>query len=391
MEKPERPAPRRPEKNTRCDQHGEAVGLFFLFCLLVGVIACLLTPDRETSSAENRKLAQRPAFSWEALKDGKYFSAWESYTADQFPLRDGWITLDFRASRLMGARQAGGVYLCKDNYLMEPPATPNEEALGRNLQAINDFAGRHGDLRINMAVVPNAAYVLRDKLPANAPVRDQMKDLQEMAAQLQGVSFIDVTPGLAGHADEPIFYRTDHHWTSLGAYYAFLEAAPGLGLENPPTAFDVLPVSTNFEGTLSSRSGCHTVADVIELYVPQGDVQYYVSIDNQRMATMYDKTKLEGRDQYAVFLGGNSPRVDVTTTGETGRNLLVFRDSYANCFLQFLIPCYDRITLLDPRYYYGDADSVISQGKITDVLFLYNANTFFEDKVLAEVLTPPQE
>lgn len=371
-------------------EHGEASGLFLLFALLVGVLFILFTPDREASASENRKLAQRPAFTLSALVDGSYFAAWEDYIADQFPGRDGWITLDFRSSRLMGARQAGGVYLCRNNYLMEPPAAPDEESLGKNLQAVNAFAARHGDLRISMSIVPNAACVLEKKLPKNAPVRDQKKDLQAIAGQLQGVAFLDVTEGLSRHAEEKIFYRTDHHWTSLGAYYAFLEMAPGLGLENYNTEFDVFPVSNNFEGTLASRSGCHAVADVIELYIPKTDTQYYVTVDSQRKATMYDKEKLKERDQYAVFLGGNAPRVDVTTTGETGKSLLLFRDSYSNCFLQFLLPCYDKIVLLDPRYYYGDADSVVSQEGITDVLFLYNANTFLEDKVLSEVLTPPE-
>lgn len=380
----------RSEKQRGWGEHGKLIGVFFLFCLLAGVVLNLLVPDRETSSAENRKLAQRPKLTWAGLADGSYFSAWEGYTADQFPGRDGWITLDFRFSRLMGAREAGGVYLCRDSYLMEPPASPDEEALAKNLRAINDFAARHGELRVNMCVVPNAACILKEKLPQNAPVRDQKKDLQALASQLQGPQYLDVTEGLSRHAKEKLYYRTDHHWTSLGAYYAFLEMAPGLGLENYATEFDVFPVSNNFEGTLSSKSGCHTVADVIELYLPKEEVQYYVTVDGQRRATMYDREKLEERDQYAVFLGGNAPRVDVTTGGASGKNLLMFRDSYANCFLQFLLPCYDHIILLDPRYYYGDANSVVAQENVTDVLFLYNANTFLEDRVLSEVLTPQE-
>ena len=387
MERPRRLA-QRSEKDLRWAQHGEAVGLFFLLCLLVGVLSALIAPDRETSSAENRKLSQRPGFSLSALVDGSWFTAWEDYTADQFPGRDSWIALDFRASKLLGAKEAGGVFLCKDHYLMEPPAAPVQESLGQNLQAINDFAARHTDLHITMSVVPNAACILADKLPKNAPVRNQRQDLADIAAQLQGVTYLDTAPGLSQHGDEPLYYRTDHHWTSLGTYYAFLEMAPGLGVEPPAEGFDVLPVSTSFEGTLSSRSGCHQVADVIELYTPKGELPYYVTIDGQRTATMYDRSKLQERDQYAVFLGGNAPRVDVATAGDTGKNLMVFRDSYTNCVLQFLLPCYDHIVLLDPRYYYGDADSVVTQEGITDVLFLYNANTFMEDKVLMEVLSP---
>lgn len=369
-------------------EQGAFLAIFLLLCLLAFALVNALARDREYSPAENRKLAQLPKFSLSALTDGSYFAAWEDYLADQFVGRDTWITLNLQASRLLGAKEAGGVYLCADDYLMEPPAAPDEEALKRNLDAINAFAARHENLQLCMSVVPNAACVMAEKLPANAPVRDQRQDIQDIAARVQGVSFLNVTDALAQHADEAIYYRTDHHWTSLGAYYAFSDMAAGLSIEQPSEEYDVFPVTDSFEGTLASKSGCHAVTDVIELYVPKTDIEYYVTVDGERTATMYDREKLEEKDQYAVFLGGNDARVDITTTAETGRTLLIFKDSYANCFLQFLLPYYDRIILLDARYYYGDADSVISREGVTEVLFLYNANTFLTDRVLADVLAP---
>lgn len=369
-------------------EQGAFLAIFLLLCLLAFALVNALARDREYSPAENRKLAQLPKFSLSALTDGSYFTAWEDYLADQFVVRDTWITLNLQASRLLGAEEAGGVYLCADDYLMEPPAAPDGEALKRNLDAINAFAARHENLQLCMSVVPNAACVMAEKLPANAPVRDQRQDIQDIAARVQGVSFLNVTDALTQHADEAIYYRTDHHWTSLGAYYAFSDMAAGLGIEQPSEEYDVFPVTDSFEGTLASKSGCHAVTDVIELYVPKTDIEYYVTVDGERTATMYDREKLEEKDQYAVFLGGNDARVDITTTAETGRTLLIFKDSYANCFLQFLLPYYDRIILLDARYYYGDADSVISREGVTDVLFLYNANTFLTDRVLADVLAP---
>ena len=369
-------------------EQGAFLAIFLLLCLAAFVIANALTRDREYSSAENRKLAQVPKFSLSALLDGSYFAAWEDYLADQFVGRDTWITIDLQASRLLGAKEAGGVYLCADDSLMEAPAAPDEAGVNRNLDAINAFAARHEDLKISMTVVPNAACVQAEKLPNHAPVRDQRQDIKDIAARLQGIDFLDVTDALAQHKDETIYYRTDHHWTSLGAYYAFSDMAAGLGIEQPTAEYDIYPVTDSFEGTLASKSGCHAVTDVIELYVPKTDIEYYVTVDGERTATMYDREKLNEKDQYALFLGGNDARVDITTTAETGKTLLIFKDSYANCFLQFLLPYYDRIILLDARYYYGDADSVISREGVTDVLFLYNANTFLTDRVLADVLEP---
>ena len=87
-----------------------------------------------------------------------------------------------------------------------------------------------------------------------------------------------------------------------------------------------------------------------------------------------------------MFFGGNYSRLDVTTTADTERALLIFKDSYANCMVQFLYPYFDHITIIDPRYYYDNIDLVIKSEGITDVLFLYNADTFLGDTSLADVL-----
>ena len=304
------------------------------------------------------------------MKDGSWFSDLESYTADQFAGRDFWIALRLRFLKLTGQKESNGVYLCSGDYLMEPPADPPQDS--RNVEAINAFAARHTDLRLNMAVIPNAACILADKLPKNAP----------------GISFLDVSAALSAHTDGQLYYRTDHHWTSLGARYAFEAMAEKLGIPQPVQNYDTYTVSTTFEGTLASRSGSHAAYDTVELYVPQTDIEYYVSYGDaaETSATIYDRSALDQKDKYTVFFGGNYPRVDVYTTAETGKTLLLFKDSYANCLMQFLYPYYDHIILIDPRYYYDNVESVISREQVTDVLFLYNANTYFEDTSLADVL-----
>ena len=319
------------------------------------------------------------------MKDGSWFSDLESYTADQFAGRDFWIALRLRFLKLTGQKESNGVYLCSGDYLMEPADPPQDS---RNVEAINAFAARHTDLRLNMAVIPNAACILADKLPKNAPVRDQSADLTALAGSLQSISYLDVSAALSAHTDEQLYYRTDHHWTSLGARYAFEAMAAQLGISQPIRNYDTYTVSTTFEGTLASRSGSHAAYDTVELYVPQTDVEYYVSYGDaaETSATIYDRSALDQKDKYTVFFGGNYPRVDVYTTAETGKTLLLFKDSYANCLMQFLYPYYDHIILIDPRYYYDNVESVISREQVTDVLFLYNANTYFEDTSLADVL-----
>ena len=360
--------------------------------MMVSMMFMMMTRSIACTKRIVEVLDERPAITDDsakadaAVKDGSWFSDLESYTADQFAGRDFWIALRLRFLKLTGQKESNGVYLCSGDYLMEPPADPPQDS--RNVEAINAFAARHTDLRLNMAVIPNAACILADKLPKNALVRDQSADLTALAGSLQGISFLDVSAALSAHTDEQLYYRTDHHWTSLGARYAFEAMAAQLGISQPIQNYDTYTVSTTFEGTLASRSGSHAAYDTVELYVPQTDVEYYVSYGDaaETSATIYDRSALDQKDKYTVFFGGNYPRVDVYTTAETGKTLLLFKDSYANCLMQFLYPYYDHIILIDPRYYYDNVESVISREQVTDVLFLYNANTYFEDTSLADVL-----
>lgn len=368
-------------------QRRQGMLLFALLAIVILLLtaAQIIQPDRASSESENRKLAQLPTFSWDALTDGSYFSAWEDYLADQFFRRDDWITLDLQFRRAVGASEVNGVYLCADGYLMEPPTEPQNT---EKIAAINAFAARHASVNIDVAVVPNAACVLSDKLPAYAPVRDQRADLRELADSLQGVEFCDVTDALLAHADEQLYYKTDHHWTSLGARYAFEAMASALEIDAPVADYEVYTVASDFEGTLASKSGSHAVTDCVDIYLADTDIQYYVTYtgSGERSGSMYVRDCLNDKDKYTVFFGGNHARVDIQTTADTGRCLLLIKDSYANAFVQFLFPYYDRIIMLDPRYCYDSADTVMQREGVTDVLFLYNANTFFADTTLPELL-----
>lgn len=365
-----------------------AASLALLAVLLT--LANLFAPDRAFSEQENRKLAGFPVFSLQRLADGSYFADLEKYTADQFVGRDMWISLRLRAGRLLGQKESNGVLLCRDHYLMELPAAADTKNVSRNLSAINSFAAQHPELNMYLTVAPNAVSILQDKLPRNAQIPDQRQQLQDLRSGLAGVQFMDVTEALSAHSNEPLYYRTDHHWTTRGAYRAFEAMAPQMGIDDPITDYEIYTVSERFEGTLASKSGSHGVCDSIEIYAPKTQTEYYVEYpDSQKtVCSMYQRDCLEQKDQYTVFFGGNHPRVDVVTTAQTGRSLLLLKDSYANCFVPFLMPYFDRIIMIDPRYYYDSAEALLARYEITDVLFLYNASTYFTDHSLADVLTP---
>lgn len=362
----------------------------FAGMVLLLVAASIIQPDRKISDEENRVLTTFPKPGIENIKNKEYMTALEDYSSDQFILRDLWIRLKVRCDLLVGKREFNGVYLGKKKYLMQIPVGMDEKNTKENLEAMNRFRQKNSDLRMNALIVPNAAYIMKDYLPLGAPVRDQGEDMNYIKKQLSGgIGLIDITETLRKHVDEGIYYKTDHHWTSRGAAYGFNAAAKQLEIEGLVSDYKIYTVATDFSGTLASRSGYHKVKDTVEVYQPENvEYQYLVSdSDNEeKRPTIYDRKALEGKDKYQVFFGGNHAMVDIVTTNDNQRRLLVFKDSYANSFVPFLIPYYNEIIMIDARYYYENVNMLIENKGITDVLFLYNMDTFLNDNSLGDVL-----
>ena len=369
--------------------HNVILAGMVLLILLLFFFINLITKDKDFSEAENRNLAQSPALTAAALADGSYFSALSDYASDQFFGRDRWMSMKLWAETTMGRKDASGVFFGKNDILFGTPETPDEDALNRTISNLNQFTAAHSDLSIRMMLVPDAAMILSDQLPDHAPIRDQLQDITEINNRLSGsIQHLDVTGALTAHADEYIYYKTDHHWTSLGAYYAFTACAGQLGIADPVTDYDIYTVSDSFEGTLSSKSGSHKTKDTVQIYVPQSQIRYYVtdSDSTQRTCSIYQSSALEHKDKYTVFLGGNYPKVEISTTADNQRVLLLFKDSYANSFVQFLWPYYEKIIMIDPRYYYDSLDPILTTENVTDVLLLYSADTFVTVTSLSDVL-----
>lgn len=362
----------------------------FLFFLIIAFAFNLFSKDKKYSESENRMLAQKPEFSMANLASGKYMKDMEDYVTDQFFIRDKWINLKVLEDLTLGKRESNGVYIGKKDHLMEIPTAPNQKSLDNNLDAISNFSASHPDINTVMTLIPNAAYVYNHLIPRNAPVRDQEADIKYVQSAVgTSLNFVDLTKTMTSHKDEEIYYKTDHHWTTLGAKYAFDALSTALGIDSPTQEYTIYPVTHNFQGTLTSKSGYDKGMDTIELYIPQNvntDCVVNFVDEGKRTASMYESSALENKDKYEVFFGGNHSRVDISTPMEGKKNLLLFKDSYANCFIPFLVPYYRNIIVIDPRYYYENIESLITDNEITDILFLYNVNTFLGDTSLGDVL-----
>ena len=365
------------------------LGLLFFLLPVIVLVSSIILPDTGFSEKENRILASRPALKLDQIISGGYEKQFETYENDQVPLRDMWITLKATTDRLMGKVEENGVYLGKNGYLMEAFNAPSQTQYDATVNAMTSFAQKHPDLKQYALIAPNSVNILKSNLPAFAPADDQNPWIDKLKDSLTsaGVTFIDIRDTFTDHKAEDLYYHTDHHWTTLGAYYAYLQAAAVMGIDISSDSYDKAPVSQTFKGTLSAKSGFRSgETDELDVFLPNGDntlssVVNYVD-EQKKSASFYDTSKLNTRDKYALFFGGNHAQIKISTPTESNNTLLVLKDSYANSFVPFLAQHYRKIIMIDPRYYYGDLEQLLQVENVQEVLYLYNANTFFADTSL---------
>lgn len=369
------------------------VGIIFILTLFLFLIINVIVPDREKSVQENRMLATKPKFRLSSLISGDYDEKFEAYMDDQFVGRDMWRKLKVTVDRICGSRLENGVYIGRNGQLLEQIEVADENHLAANIKAIKSFSESQKKIPVRMMLVPDAANVLNHSLPALAKPEDQTQMFSMVRKDLgDSVEWIDVSTELNKHKTEKIYYKTDHHWTTLGAFYAFQATAPSLGIEGDLSGKYVShAVSSSFNGMLASKSGVNLgEKEQIDIYVPtEEDTDLIIDYvdEGKRSTSLYDSSKLKEKDQYTVFLGGNSSLLDIRTVSTSTKRLLLVKDSFANSFIPFLTPYYREIVVVDPRYYSGTINDLMDSYRISEVLFLYSGNTFFKDNNISGVFT----
>ncbi|MGB4587965.1 MAG: DHHW family protein [Clostridiaceae bacterium] len=364
---------------------------FFIFAFVwAGLILWnITTPSKVFSENENRYLAVLPKLTGEKFINGEYMNGLDEYVDDQFVIRDEWIGIKVVLERAILKQEINSVYFAKDNYLIEKhnDSDVSEEQAEKNRDDVLEFIKKQesilGKDRVKFMLVPTASEILTDKLPlfAAGSGYNQNAYLDKMASVISKGSLIDVRNILNKHKDEYIYYRTDHHWTTLGAYYAYVQWAETLEF-NPidKEQFDIHLVSDQFYGTLHSKVNTNVKPDDLYLYELKEEMSYHLTYNLvDKTDTLYDLKKLEGKDKYSVYMGGNNALIEVQTNNMNGRKLLVIKDSYAHSCVPFMVNHFEKTYMIDLRYYNGDMDDFILDNEITDVLVLYNVMGFVED------------
>ena len=349
--------------------------IFSAVCL--GMLAgYVFGSDSGFSDMENRFLQKRPAVTAASVADGSFMDAFETYTSEQVPFRNALVKCRAVMVWLTGASENDGIAKGKDGYLFDK-VTSESDRLSRNIAIMKTFAENAGR-DVYIAVAPTSTWINEDLLPAGMPVLDEKACEDELKSALAGVEnahVLDLYDALASHRDEQLYYRTDHHWTTAGAGYAYAAIASEMGLPVKDITQYEKHEAHDFYGTHYAKyKGIGVTADTIEYYdVPVDELV----LEGRTVYSIMDAEKLSGYDKYAAFMYGNDGRYEVKAEKGAGRNLIILKDSYANCLIPYLIMNYDNITVIDLRYFGGSVAGELAEND-ADVLLMYNW-TFVND------------
>lgn len=389
----------------------------FILCFSVW---CLVAPKQTFSENENRALASWPVYSFTALKDGSYMSGVQTYLSDHFPLRDPFMTLKTKYEMLTGREEINDIYLAKDGYYIEAYKTPKQQKkIITQFQKLQDAITTDAKQNVRVMLVPTAISTYNAKLPGSAPDRGvlrQVDTMNEIYAALPNMQKVDAWSALqaaaaqestdrtraSGNADgaQPVagaeaagsdttaatglYYHTDHHWTTHGAYVGYQAYCGAAGIDPiPETDFQKTCVTTDFHGTIFSKLHDNTVpGDAITLYEnPANQLTVSYPDTGEVTDTLYNRDYLAQKDKYSMFLNNLHPLVEITNeTADSDRQLVLIKDSYANSMVPFLVNHYQKIYVFDTRYYrFGPSSFINEHPEVTDVLLLYNMNTIDTD------------
>lgn len=356
---------------------------FLCGILLVFAWVDLVNGSRKYSEMENRRLTERPLVSTDTILNGQFMELYENYVTDQFAGRDKMIALKTNFDVLMQKKQINGVYLCADGYLIEQhlPEDYKKEQVEEKVALLARLVERYD---AQVMLIPTADNILSEKLPYGATYYDQTALLEQVKEAVGEDNYIDVYKALSEHAQEEIYYRTDNHWTTLGAYYGYMEWKRHTDAMAVVTFWpeELTPVTDDFLGTLHSKTHVKTGADTIQMFPKTLDREPGILYDYHVEAeSFYEPEHLATKNKYGYFLDGNHAIAEIDTGYHRGRELILIKDSNANSMVPLLANNYDKIYVIDLRYYSGTLASLVREYETenTHMLVLYDCIRFMED------------
>lgn len=367
---------------------GRYVPMFVFLIFIYGMaLWFLFAPKTDYSSSEKRYLQEFPETSVENIASGEFGSEFESYFADHFPSRNFWVGFNAYYNLEIGNNGASGVYKCDNGYLINKPVSTDNK-VEKNTNAIVKFKD-NVDVPITVMFAPSTGYIADDVLPT---VHDEYNDdtYFESASKTfenNGIAFVDLRETFkeAYNNGSQLYYKTDHHWTTEGAYTAYAQLCKNLATE--PVAKESLNVEKydDFYGTTYSTSGFWlTDPDTVEVWNnPENTDNIKVTITEGTEVNEYDSMyfydHIDEDDKYPVFIDGNHALTEITNSEAEGGTIIVIKDSFSHCLAPFLAENYSKVILVDMRYYKQSVSNIVAQEKPEQILVMYGIDNFATD------------
>ena len=367
---------------------GRYVPMFVFLIFIYGMaLWFLFAPKTDYSSSEKRYLQEFPETSVENIAGGEFGSEFESYFADHFPSRNFWVGFNAYYNLEIGNNGASGVYKCDNGYLINKPVSTDNK-VEKNTNAIVKFKD-NVDVPITVMFAPSTGYIADDVLPT---VHDEYNDdtYFESASKTfenNGIAFVDLRETFkeAYNNGSQLYYKTDHHWTTEGAYTAYAQLCKNLATE--PVAKESLNVEKydDFYGTTYSTSGFWlTDPDTVEVWNnPENTDNIKVTITEGTEVSEYDSMyfydHIDEDDKYPVFIDGNHALTEITNSEAEGGTIIVIKDSFSHCLAPFLAENYSKVILVDMRYYKQSVSDIVAQEKPEQILVMYGIDNFATD------------
>ena len=353
------------------------IALFISIIFIIG-ISSLVVKDIEFSENENKVMAKFPSFDLDELIEGKYSKKVEEYFSDHVILRDTFISYKTLTEIAMGKKDNSRVYFAEDNMLVEMHKKINYNTLKENIDTINKFNStlkNKYNVNMDLMLVRTKTSIYNDKLPIFSNVNNENEILKYVYNNSE-LNTIDVSDTLFQNNKEKLYYDLDHHWTSLGAYLAYLEYAKEKEYEDVYYTSEV--VNKDFYGSLYSKAINPLLKpDSVYMYNINKGVKYNIEYDRGKSSNnVYEFNNLNKKDKYTFYLDGNHAEVVINTSNKNGKTMVIFKDSFAHSFIPFLIKDYERLIILDLRYLGVDLNEYFTKNNVTDVLMLYNIYNF---------------
>lgn len=405
----------------------------YLFAALLAISILLIPIRPKESDLEKRELAKFPSFSLAAIADGSWFIDIDTWFSDTFPFREQLLICQSKMQRFYGLKdeelygtmergdeipataETAPILSSTDTGTAISGETPNlsGEALGTlyitNNRGFEIYYFNNDNAKYYASMLNTVHSIFGDSVSVYdllAPTSFPVYLDEEKQASLGGsntrlainyiynmldpaIVKVPVLDTLIKHNGEYIYFNTDHHWTQLGAYYAYIEFCNTKGFS--PFSISEFKESqySGFLGTFYSASNQSASLgknpDTLVTYTPNGTNDCIISENDGYSYTVPvvdDASEYTTGGKYSAFLNGDHALTTINNPSITdGSSCLVVKESYGNAFVPFLVDHYQTVYVVDYRYYSGNLTSFIQQNRVTDIIFLNNMEAILQTNI----------